>query len=406
MERQSVRKPRVVHLSGDFPDPVNTFKTPVIRSLIELTSDRFEHQVYSINRQSPGIFGLLYTSLRQREFSALRIEPTPFPWGTSLTYAAPGRGIFHATMLKKLGIWLAENLAKKGRPDLLVGHKLTIEGIAIAHAARVLGIPYAITIQGNTDSRILAARPDLRRLLGRVFHEAAVVVPFTPWALAAAEKHLYPRTAPTFLIPCPTDMDEIALPIADGDVLLTVFNLWNYRGKNLPGMVRAMQLLQRDDATVRLSVIGGGTEQEIAECRTLSSNVIGIAFEGAMDRITLHHRMRRAKGLVLPSLRESFGLVFTEALMAGLPIVYPAGTGIDGYLEGLPFAIRVDPRNPAAIAHAMQYIYRHENELKDALAQWQTTAEARAFTRREIAKRYSAALFAALEANKGSLSFQ
>lgn len=406
MEHQLERRPYVVHLSGDFPDPVNSFKTPVIRSLIDLTADRFEHQVYSINRKSPGISGLLRTSLQRAEFAALRIESAPFAWGTSVTYGAPSHGIFHVTMLKKLGDWLTEKLAKERQPDLLVGHKLTIEGIAVAHAAQRLGIPYAITIQGNTDSRILGVRADLRRLLRHVFHEAAAVVPFTPWALATAEEYLSPRTGPTYVVPCPTDMDEIAQPIANGDTLLTVFNLWNYRGKNLPGMVRALRLLQHEGTGVRLSVVGGGTDQEVAECQALSSGVAGIAFEGAMDRKCLHQRMRRAKGLVLPSLRESFGLVFTEALMAGLPIVYPAGTGIDGYLDGLPFAIRVNARDPGAIAQAMQHLDRHENNMKESLAQWQTTAEARAFTRREIAKRYGAALFTALESKSYRISLQ
>ena len=119
----------------------------------------------------------------------------------SVRYAAPGRGLFHRTMLLGLGESLANRLAKRARPRLLVGHKLSIEGIAVAHAARLLGVPYAIAVQGNTDTRILTARPDLRPALARVWHQAAVVFPFAPWAQRAVEARLGTRRGTTVPLP-------------------------------------------------------------------------------------------------------------------------------------------------------------------------------------------------------------
>ena len=34
---------------------------------------------------------------------------------------------------------------------------------------------------------------------------------------------------------------------------------------------------------------------------------------------------------VMPSLTETFGIVFIEALSQGLPLIYTKGQGIDGY---------------------------------------------------------------------------
>ena len=39
------------------------------------------------------------------------------------------------------------------RPDLIVGHKLTIEGIAVRRAAEALRTPYALALQGGTDQK-------------------------------------------------------------------------------------------------------------------------------------------------------------------------------------------------------------------------------------------------------------
>ncbi|MBB3860413.1 glycosyltransferase involved in cell wall biosynthesis [Novosphingobium hassiacum] len=397
MHDNSHRKPLVVHVSGDFPDPIKKFKTPVIRSLLELTADNFDHQVFSINRSSPGVVRMLQSSWLHRKALKLEVTSEPFDYGTALEYKAPGRGIFHATMLRQLGDWIARRISGGPIPDLLVGHKLTIEGIAVARAAALLNIPYAITIQGNTDARILEMRPDLRKDLKAVFHGAAAVVPFTPWALAAVEELLGQRTKPTFVVPCPTDMDQIVAPQNDGDTLLTVFNLWNHRGKNLHGMVEAVKRLEKTGRRVSLAVVGGGTPAELAQCHDLAKGFNGIVFEGPLDRSSVQKRMRSAKGLILPSLRESFGLVFTEALMAGLPIVYPSGTAVDGYFDGLPFAIAVDARDPDAIARAMTRLVDEEAELKRRLLDWQGTPDARRFTRPAIAKQYSAALLSALD---------
>ena len=46
-------RPRVLHLSADFPDPINPANTPFIARLIDLVADAHDHQVISLNRRSP-----------------------------------------------------------------------------------------------------------------------------------------------------------------------------------------------------------------------------------------------------------------------------------------------------------------------------------------------------------------
>lgn len=388
--------PTVLHLSGDFPDSIDSFKTPVIRSLLDLTRDTFLHRVVSINRKSPSLAKLLANTAKGLGRPKLTVAAEPFDSGIALQYGAPGRGIFHATMLHQLGDWLAGEITDGQRPDLLVGHKLAIEGIAIQRAAQLVGIPYAISIQGDTDTKILSARPDLSRILAEVFHSAAVVFPFSPWALKAVERKLGARRGPTVMLPCPTDLDMPMAPTAGGDGLVTVFHLKNYKRKNLLAMVAAMKLLQDTALAPKLNVVGGGSTAELARCQSLVGDVQGIAFAGAQDRASVRQMMARAQGFVMPSLRESFGLVFIEALFAGLPIVYPAGTAVDGFLDGLPFALRVDAGDPAAIANAMRTLIEDEQHLKSALAQWLASDDCRRFTRPNIASQFTQGLHSAM----------
>lgn len=390
-------KMRIIHVSGDFPDLIEADKTPVIRGLVDLTAQQFEHRVYSINRRSPAMASFGSSIVGDKGRPALTVRHQPFSYGTAVEYVAPPKGLFHATMLHQLGEWLATTIGKDERPALLVGHKLAIEGIAVRIAAERLDVPYALSIQGNTDAKILAARPDLHRELARVFHGAALIFPFAPWSLKQVEQSLGKRSGPVSLLPCPTDLDTPLVPVSGDGSLLSVFHLKNQRGKNLSGMVAAMDILGKGGRAPILAIVGGGSDAEVRHCKNLIKGTDRIVLEGPLDRIALRKRMNGATGFVLPSLRESFGLVFIEALFAGLPIIYPKGAAVDGYFDDQPFAIRVDARNPQAIAEGMRRMVEEEATLKSALADWQLGDDARRFTRERICRDFSSGLVAAAQ---------
>ncbi|AKQ40998.2 glycosyl transferase, group 1 [Aurantiacibacter atlanticus] len=383
---------RIVHLSTDFPDSLDEAKTPVIRHLIDLTHNQFDHHVVSINRRSPRVRDLGKLFAQAKPARRTLISSQPFSYGTAARYTAPGKGILHATMLKAVGRWLSELVATKERPDLLVAHKLTIEGIAVREAARQLDLPYAVCLQGNTDSKILKYRPDLRSNFADVLHNAEVVFPFTPWALQDAEAKLGQLGRPARFLPCPTDLDECLAPQITGSGLVSVFHLKNRRLKNLSGMVAAIRKLAVDNCAPRLRIIGGGSDIDVSETQAQIASVPQISLAGAMEREDVRSALYGSTGLVLPSHRESFGLVFLEALFAGAPVIYPKGTAIDGYFDQKSFAISVDANDPAAIAQAMRYLCANEARLKADLREWQGSAEARKFQRPAIATQFAQGL--------------
>ena len=366
---------RIVHVSCDFPDPIEPSKTPVIRTLLELTQDRFAHHVLSYNRRS----------------FAASAPPLPFEWGEARVYNGLPYGIFHAAMLHRLGDQIARELAP-APPALLVGHKLTIEGLAVARAARLLGVPYAITIQGNSDSKILAARPDLKREFAAVFHGAAAVFAFAPWALAQVSQRLGARAGASVVVACPTDLDVPLPPLGAGQGLFSAFHLRHQRNKNLSGIAAGLRMMRASGTAVPFTLAGGGAEADVLRARQKLRDIPDTYITGALDRAGLRSAMNKAVGFVLPSHRETFGLVFIEALFAGIPVIYPEDRAIAGHFDRATFAIPVDPRNTLALAAAMARLVNEEMALKQALADWQTSDHARQFTRLHIASRYAAGL--------------
>lgn len=374
----------ILHVTGDFPDPIVANKTEVIRRLLDLTSDRFSHRVISINRTGP----------TANQPVTRRIA---FEYGEAWEYAAPPYGILHRTMLRRLGEQLHPEI-ETARPGLLWAHKLTIEGLAVAHAAREHQLPYGITIQGNTDLKILLARPDLRREFARIFHKAAAVVSFAPWSMERVESLLGKRSGEVRIIPCPTDLDVARASAAPGNGLVTMFHLANARGKNLAGIAGASRLLARGGKAPPIAIIGGGSEKDLALALKETRGSKNISFEGALSRNEVADRLNRASAFVMPSKRETFGLSFIEALFAGLPIIYPEGAAIDGFFDEHPFAIGVDPRDRTAIARAMDHVLGQEVELKQKVTKWHASAHARQFTRPEIADQFASVLHQALNA--------
>jgi len=385
----------IIHVSADFPDRIQPAKTRAIESLVRLVDDRFAQQVYSLNRASPGaamLWPMLANPWRPRFGIDADADADADRDGvTAVRYRAPGKGIYHAGVLLRLGDWLADRLAAGPRPGLLVGHKLSVEAIAVAQAAARLGVPYALSIQGDSDLKILSARGDLRGHFARVFHGAAMVFHFAPWALTRIEARLGQRRGPSTLVPCPISQAQILPPRAGGDGLVSVFHLQSHARKNLARMAAASDRAARAVPGLRLAVVGGGSPAQRSACEAV---VAGHAcdLEGALPLDAVPARINRARGFVLPSLRESFGLVFIEALFAGVPIAYPAGWAVDGYFDGAPFALRVDNRDVGSIADAMVRLARDEAAMKASLADWQHSAGAGRFRREAIGDAFAAGL--------------
>lgn len=381
-------KPFLIHVSADFPDSTGQQKTPVIARLVDAVSRDFDQLVYSLNRISPPLTSWPWPKPKVQ----LRDECDGL---CSVLYSAPPRGIHHRRLLRALGEALAECIGAGDRPDMIIGHKLTVEGIAVARAAQLLGVPYALSIQGNTDAKILSARPDLRAEFARIFHDAAVVFPFAPWALARVEAVLGQRSGPTILLPCLTEHDSMIAPEL-GSGLISAFHLHNYRLKNLPRLASAVSLARQAEPDLQFTLHGSGDAPTLAQVRRHCGQAIGLG--GHLPGGELFQRIHAARGFAMPSLRESFGLVFIEALMAGTPILYPRGAAVDGWFQGCSFAQPVDARDTAAIAAGLLALYREEDRLKADLAVWQAAGGLARFGRAAVRDSFAGAIRSALAA--------
>jgi UDP-glucose:(heptosyl)LPS alpha-1,3-glucosyltransferase len=120
-----------------------------------------------------------------------------------------------------------------------------------------------------------------------------------------------------------------------------------YERKGLPYLLRAMPRFS-DRAVTVVAVGTGNVPHHVEVARRL----------GIADRVhfvppqrLIEHYFAAADAFVFPTLYEPFGMVITEAMASGLPVITSAGAGAAELIEdGKDGLLLQDPRNPDEIA--------------------------------------------------------
>jgi len=174
------------------------------------------------------------------------------------------------------------------------------------------------------------------------------------------------------LIPDGIDLAEFAglaarASSSRGTTVLFVGRLYPEQ-KGLDPLVRAMARLPRE-LGLELRLVGedwGGVELVNRLGRELGVRD-RITMTGPLPREALLQEYARADLFVLPSLFEPYGIVLTEAMAAGVPIVASRVGGIPEVVAEGANALLCPPNDPVALAEAIERLAR-DRELRARFA--------------------------------------
>src|SRR5207244_7247958 len=82
---------------------------------------------------------------------------------------------------------------------------------------------------------------------------------------------------------------------------------------------------------------------------------------GQVSRGTLAVEYMSAHCFCLPTIQEGFGLVFAEAMAAGLPVVACRAAAVPEIVEDRRTGFLVSPRSPAELATALETLLNNES---------------------------------------------
>lgn len=372
---------QVLHLSADFPDPLASAKTSAIRRLLDLVPE-VDHRVYSLNRVSAahGIHAFTFDGHHR-----------------AVAYGAPPFGVLHKTFLNRVADWVMTDIRERGlAPVAIHAHKLSVEALVGIRVSQSLGVPLIISCQGNSDLKILGAKPDLRPAWRQIWHRADWVLPFAPWTADALTALLGKRTGPLTILPCPTQADQVLRPQVTAPVLRSAFNLDHHANKNARMIIEAAMLAAEQLDGLRLEIIGTGSPAAFARVQSMA-RTDRVQLIGPLPNHEIQATLNQTACFVMPSVRESYGMVFAEALLAGCPVIHGAGNGIDGYFNGSTFAQPARPNGPVGLAQQIIDMITAQPQIKADLAAAQSNGALDILRRQTIAQRYREALYVVTE---------
>jgi glycosyltransferase involved in cell wall biosynthesis len=347
----------ILHISADFPDPLVPAKTKAVQSLID-GAPGYRHIVYSLNRVS------WKAGVAARPFGEEH---------RAVAYGAPPYGMRLAQHLRQLADFIEADLKDRElSPDLIHAHKLTVEGLVVEQLADNLGAPFAASIWGDTDRRIFEAKPNLRPAYRRIARKAEILLPAAPWT----ERHfcdaLQVEPERMEVLPIITKADAIMAPrISKEPHLVSVFALDSWQRKGFETMVRAVAKLSQEMPKIRLDLYGRGGPKALLN---MTQHISRLGMENhvriaePLDHGQVQQAMNNYAGFVLPSSPETYGMVYVEALLAGVPILWSRNEGVDGLFDSMGIGYRCDPQSVDDVAAGMKCLIEQQQPMKGRLA--------------------------------------
>jgi len=363
-------RPLILHISGDYPDPIRNRTTQAVKNFIDLL-DNCDHIIISLKRCANPTRTYLHRC--------------PAASGQTLYalgyWALPG-GVFHRDAMGRIEARIASILSTLGvRPTLVMAHKLAIEGVVAYGLWKRFGYPYVCSIRGEVEDKFFRMKPELRGLYGTVAAHADALFLVSAWfkrrlteryPIDETRFHLLPNFCATSLIPVAAERTRHAF--------VTVLDLNMYRRKGFHHLIRALALARRTLPDLRLDVIGWSGSKADAQIRRLIMRAgvsSAVRFLGVLDHRGVLEAIPRYAALVLPARNETFGMVYVEALLTATPILYTADSGIDGYLDGIDAGVRVRAGDITAIATGLLELARRGDNYRKHLSEQRAVIEAR-----------------------------
>ena len=167
--------------------------------------------------------------------------------------------------------------------------------------------------------------------------------------------------------------------------LIQVGNL--VESKKVDITIRAVAQLRVRYPQISLTIIGQGPQREALEqlCRELGVSD-GVYFTGGMPNDRVQACMAQSQIFVMPSVREGFGIVYLEAMVAGCVAIGTEGEGIADLIQSGENGYLVPPDDVEAVAQTVARCFDNPDEAERIARSGKTDAQG--LTWEENAKKY------------------
>lgn len=249
--------------------------------------------------------------------------------------------------------------------DIVHAHSLFSNGYIALRLKKTYGIPYIVAVRNTDVNTFFKYMIHLRRLGVDILKEADKIIflskPYRDLVIeryvpTKLKKEIFDKTE---IIPNGIDdfwfqnLATSSASLEENDLRLVYAGTIN-KNKNLKTTVKAIELLQQKGYNVHFTVVGRIADQNIHQQISALPFVKYIEPKPKEELVEIY---RADDIFIMPSITESFGLVYAEAMSQGLPVIYTKGQGFDEQFEEGQVGYHVDCFNAEEIAQRIINIY-------------------------------------------------
>ncbi len=255
--------------------------------------------------------------------------------------------------------------------NIIHAHSLFTNGYIAYELNKRYGIPYIVAVR-NTDLNVFFKKMvHLRGLGNRILQNASKVVFLSHPYKDITISHYVSKSNVNHIndkaIVIPNGIDEFWLNNINSkrDIKITeqinlLFVGRICKRKNPLVTAEACEKLISNGLAVRFTVVGPIDDRSLF---MKLKRYHFVDYLGVKKKEELLYVYRDNHIFVMPSLRETFGLVYAEALTQGLPVIYTKGQGFDGQFNEGEVGYSVDSEDSDDIANKVLHIMRDYEEL-------------------------------------------
>ncbi len=144
------------------------------------------------------------------------------------------------------------------------------------------------------------------------------------------------------------------------DEIRLVFAGYLNKNKNIPLILKAKNILKNKRYNIKLSIAGKIEDKKIYKIILQDKDT---EYMGYLSMQKLKKLYEISHIYVMPSIHESFGLVYAEAMSQGLPVIYTQGQGFDGQFPEGEVGYHVDSASPESVANAIEKVIKNFDKL-------------------------------------------
>jgi glycosyltransferase involved in cell wall biosynthesis len=369
---------KILHLTYDYPDVINPDKTSAIKNIIDITDYGNSACCISLNRTDKLNNVKLY---RNRNVLAVN------------TFGLPKGVLFMLTLLKSINMVVSTGLDFNAF-DNVHAHKLTFEGPIAYYLNIKFHLPYIVTIQ-QTDFKVLKYKPLMKWLYFKILEKAESIVLISPWMerqlkKAFGRKRIERISCKFCSIPLVVEQKCIMNDFDNGRFLCVFHMRDSYiKIKNIYRVLKAISYLKKEGVIIHLDIAGDGPAKDKVSLMISKLDIADqVKMLGKVENSRMIDMMSEYRAFVLCSYPETFGMVYIEALSAGIPVIYSRDAGIDGFFDDMGIGKAVHHRSIKEICAALSEINGNSTKFRDNVRRLQFNGHLKQFSSKAVKQKY------------------